>query len=69
MDNFVLFASIFMRGFEGGNEHTYSTAPKSNRKITQISKIDTANTQIHNPSLPGLGTTTSIKGGGVKLVS
>jgi hypothetical protein len=34
---------------------------KYNRKILEISKFDTPNTQIHNRSLSWLGTDTSVK--------
>jgi len=40
---------------------------KFNRKIVERDKIDTV-TQIHDRSLSWLGTGTSIKSGGVKLV-
>jgi hypothetical protein len=45
------------------------TFPKSNIKIVEIGKIDTPNTQIYGRSLSLLGTGTSIKSGGVILVS
>jgi hypothetical protein len=38
-------------------------------KIIERSKIDTPSTQIHDLSLSWLGTDTSIKSGGVKLVN
>ena len=44
------------------------TLLKSNRKITEIGKIDTFSTDIHDRSLSWLGTNTSIKSGGVILV-
>ena len=46
------------------------TVPKSNIKIVQRDKIDTTKTQIrvHDRSISWLGTDTSIKSGGVKLV-
>jgi len=47
--------------------HTVRTVPKSNRKIVESGKIDTPN--IHDRSLSWLGTCTSIKSGGIKLVS
>ena len=50
------------------NYHTFRTVPKSNRKIVEKSKLDTSNTQIHGRSLSCLGTGTSIKSDGVKLV-
>jgi hypothetical protein len=37
---------------------------KCNRKILEISKFDTPNTQIHNRSLSWLGTDTSVKSDG-----
>ena len=36
--------------------------------MTERGKIDTHKTHIHDHSLSGLGTGTSIKGGGIKLV-
>jgi len=48
--------------------HTVGTIPKSNIKITEICKIDTPNTQVHNRSLSRLDTGTSIKSDGVILV-
>ena len=42
--------------------------PKSNIKIVYRDKIDIPNVLIHNRSLSWLGTGTSIKCGGVKLV-
>ena len=48
--------------------HYVGTVPKSNRKIVERMKIDTRITQIHDGSLSTLGTATSIKRGGVKLV-
>jgi hypothetical protein len=47
--------------------HTVRTVPKSNRKIVESGKIDTLN--IHDRSLYWLGTGTSIKSGGIKLIS
>ena len=47
--------------------HTVRTVPKSNRKIVESGKIDTSN--IHDHSLSWLGTATSMKSGGIKLVS
>ena len=47
---------------------TVGTFPKFNRKIVARDKIDTPNTQIHDNSLSCLGTGTSIKSGGVKLI-
>ena len=47
---------------------TVGTIPKSNIEIVERGKIYTSNTQIHDSSLPWLGTGTSIKSGGVKLV-
>jgi hypothetical protein len=44
------------------------TIPKSNIKIVERGKIDIPKTQIHDYSLSWLGTDTSIKSGGVKLV-
>ena len=46
------------------------TVPKSNIKIVQRDKIDTTKTHIrvHDRSISWLGTDTSIKSGGVKLV-
>ena len=41
---------------------------KCNRKILEISKFDTPNTQIHNRPLSWLGTDTSVKSDGVIVV-
>ena len=41
------------------------TVPKSNRKMVEIGKITTHNTQIHDYSLSWLGTGILIKCGGV----
>jgi len=43
------------------------TIPKSNINIAERGKINTPNTQIHDRSL-SLGTDTSIKSGGFKLI-
>ena len=48
--------------------HTVGTIPKSNIKRKENGKIDTPNTQIYDCSLSWLGTDTSIKSGGVKLL-
>ena len=48
--------------------YTVGTVPKSNRKIVKRDKIDIPITQIHDHPLLWLGTGTSIKSGGVKLV-
>ena len=48
--------------------HTVETVLKPNIKIVERDKLDTSNTQIHDRSLSWLGTGTSIKSGGVKLV-
>ena len=48
--------------------HTVGTVSTSNRKIIEKETIDTLNTNIHDRSLPWLGTGTSIKRGGDKLV-
>ena len=48
--------------------HTVGTVLNSNRKIVDRDKIETTNTQIHDGTLFWLGTGTSIKSGGVKLV-
>ena len=47
--------------------HTVVTVPKYNRKT--IVKIITSNVHIHDRPLSRLGTDTSIKSGGYKLVS
>ena len=49
------------------NYHNVGTIPKSNIKIVDRFKINTPNTQIHDPSLVWLGTGTSVKSGEVKL--
>ena len=48
--------------------NTAGTVPKSNIKIVERDTVDTPNTQIHNRSLSWLGTGTSIKSGGAKIV-
>jgi hypothetical protein len=48
--------------------HTVGTIPRSNRKMVEKGKIDTHNIHIHDFSLCRLGTGTSIKYGGVKLI-
>ena len=48
--------------------HTVGTIPKLNIKITRKSNSDITNVQIHHRSLSWLGTGTSIKCGGVRLV-
>jgi len=48
--------------------HTVGTMPKPHSKIVERIKIDTTNTQIHGLSLSWLGTSTSIKSGGVETV-
>jgi hypothetical protein len=47
---------------------TSATVPKSNRKFIERGNIDITNTQLHDRSLSWLGTGTSMKSGGVKLV-
>jgi len=42
--------------------------PKSNIKVVERGKIDTPSTKIFDRTLSLLGTGTSIKSGGVKLV-
>jgi len=44
------------------------TIPKSNITTVERDKIDTPNIKIHDRSFSWLGTGTSIKDGGVKLV-
>ena len=48
--------------------HTFGTVQKFIRKIAERYNIDIPCTQIHDRSLSLLGTDSSIKGGGVKLV-
>ena len=48
--------------------HTVRTVPNFSRKIVERGKTDTSNTHIHDRSLSWLGTFSSIKSGGVKLV-
>ena len=50
------------------NYHTAGTITKSNFKIVERGKFDIPNTQIHDRSHSWLGTDTSIKSGGAKLV-
>ena len=44
------------------------TFPKSNIKTVKRGKMDSTNSQLHDRSLFGLGTSTSIKSGWVKLL-
>ena len=54
---------------ENKNYHTFGKFRKFNRKIVERSKIDKSKiTQIYDRSLSWLGTGTSIKSGGIKLV-
>ena len=48
--------------------HSVETMPKSNIKVVERGKIDTPGTKIFDRTLSLLGTGTSIKSGGVKLV-
>jgi len=48
--------------------HIAGTGSKNSSKIVESDKFETTNTQIHGRSLSKLGTGTSIKNGGVKLV-
>jgi hypothetical protein len=47
----------------------YHTVPKSNTKNVERGKFHTPSTQIHECSLPWLGTGTSIKSGGIMRFS
>jgi hypothetical protein len=47
----------------------HTNEQNQNRQILEIGKIDTPNTHIHDCSLSWLGTCTSVKGGGPKLLS
>ena len=47
---------------------TALTVPIANGQIKERGNVDTLNTQIHDSTLTCLGTGTSIKRGGVKLV-
>ena len=47
---------------------TVGTVPKSNIKIVERDKIDTPNTQIHDPTPSWVGTGTSVKSDGVKRI-
>jgi hypothetical protein len=47
---------------------TIGTIPNSNIKIVERGKIDTPNTHINDRPLSWLGTGTTIKSGGIKLV-
>ena len=51
------------------NYHTVRTVPKSKRRIVERDQIYTPNTQIHDHSIPWLGTGTSIKSDIIKLRS
>jgi len=48
--------------------HTVGTIPRSNIKIIESGNIDTSITLINDHPLSWLGTVTSIKVGGFKLV-
>jgi hypothetical protein len=48
--------------------HTVGTIPNFDRRIVEKIKFDNLNTQIHDRSLSRLGTGTSIKSGGIKLI-
>ena len=48
--------------------YTVGTVPKYSRKIVEKDKINNPTTHIHDRSLSCIGTNTSIKGGGAKLV-
>jgi hypothetical protein len=50
------------------NYHTVGTVQSSNRKILERDKINTPNTKIRHRSFSWIGTGTSVKDGGVKLV-
>lgn len=45
---------------------TVGTIPKSKRKFVERGITNTPSKQIHDHSLPWIGTCTSIKGGGIK---
>ena len=47
---------------------TIGRFPKSNRKIVERGKINTPSTLIQDSSISWLGTSTSIKSGGLKLI-
>jgi len=64
--NILFYECIYK--MENKKYHTVGIVPKSNIKIIERGKIDTPNTKIHDRSLSWLGTGTSIKSGGVKLV-
>ena len=49
-------------------DHTVGTVLTFIRNIVEIGKFDISNTHIHDRSLSWLGTFSSIKSGGVKLV-
>jgi hypothetical protein len=49
-------------------QQKYHTIPKSNIKIVKRGKINIFSIQLHERSFSWIGTDTSIKGGGLKLV-
>ena len=49
--------------------NTVGRVPRSNRKTAERGKMDDPITHIHDRSCSWLGTSTSIKRGGAKLVS
>ena len=61
----IFFSNI---GNQNKMYHTFRKFRKFNRKIVERIKIDTPITQIYDLSLSWLGTGTSIKSGGIKLV-
>ena len=50
------------------NKNTVGSIPKSDMKNAERGNMDTHKTDIHDLLLSWLGTSTSIKSGGVKLV-
>jgi len=58
---------IFSNKMKNKKNNNVGTVPKSNRKMVEIGKITTHDTQIHDYSLSWLGTGIPIKCGGVKL--
>jgi hypothetical protein len=61
-NTFVRFLYIDINKIKNKKNHFQP----SNTQIVERGKIDTPNAQIHDHSLSGLGTGTSIKSGGVK---
>jgi hypothetical protein len=65
----LIFDSLHITDkIENKKYHTVGGNPKSNIKIIERVIFDTLNTQIHDRSIPWLGTSTTVKYGDVKLI-